>query len=278
MRKIYPLLMLFYIMLNAQNQRFIYEYKLVTDSTNKGAVKTEIMNLDITKKGSEFYSYTVYHSDSLMKINLEKQLQATGSINITSDMKKGNVRYSVSKSYPDFKLTFHTKVFSDSYKVTDERTIKWKILAPKNKIGEWNVQKAETNFAGRHWIAWFSSEIPIQDGPYKFCGLPGLIVKIEDTTGSHIFELKGIKNTPEFKSQISVFSDGNEISINRKQYEKIQKDYENDPTKGLKQMSFGGASIIMTEKNANNDKFMKERERQIKEEIKENNNKIELAY
>lgn len=34
------------------------------------------------------------------------------------------------------------------------------------------TQKATCDFAGRKWIAWFTTEIPIQDGPYKFYGLP----------------------------------------------------------------------------------------------------------
>lgn len=62
------------------------------------------------------------------------------------------------------------------------------------KIGEFNTQKAETNFAGRKWIAWFTSDIPFQDGPYKFHGLPGLIVKIESADKTHSMELKGVKN------------------------------------------------------------------------------------
>ena len=46
--------------------------------------------------------------------------------------------------------------------------------------------KAVTEFAGRKWTAWFTEELPFQDGPYKFRGLPGLIVKLEDATQSHV--------------------------------------------------------------------------------------------
>ena len=46
---------------------------------------------------------------------------------------------------------------------------------------------------GRNWIAWYTTDIPIQDGPYKFNGLPGLILKINDETGSHSFQFIGIK-------------------------------------------------------------------------------------
>jgi GLPGLI family protein len=43
------------------------------------------------------------------------------------------------------------------------------------------LQKA-TNFGGRLWIiAWFNLEIPINEGPYKFRGLSGLIFEIGDS-------------------------------------------------------------------------------------------------
>lgn len=258
----------------AQNKRFIYEYKFIPDSTNIEDVKTEMMFLDTTKDGSKYYSYTVFNSDSLMKADLERQLKATGSINVKSDMRKGNVRYSVTKTYPDYKINLHRRLSMDAYNISDERKINWKILPEKAKIGEWNAQKAEADFAGRHWTAWFSAEIPIQDGPYKFHGLPGLIVKIEDKTGSHKLELKGIKNiTGEL--DINVF-EAKEIAVNSKQFQKVVKEYENDPTKGIKQLQMGGATVILTGKDGNSAKVAKEQGERLRNQIKKDNNKIEL--
>lgn len=258
------------IIVNAQNKRFSYEYKFVPDSTNISDVKTEMMNLDVTESGSKFYSYTVYNSDSIMKVDLEKQLATTGAINIKSDMRKGLVQYSVSKKYPKYEVFLHNRILSDLYKVSDERPIDWKISSEKQKIREWMTQRAEADFAGRHWIAWFTTDIPIQDGPYKFHGLPGLIVKLEDQTKSHLFILQGVKNInfiPE-----DVFG-AKEISVNSKQYSKLVKDYENDPTKGFKQMQMGGVTMMM--KDGQNS-HMKEQEERFKAALKKNNNKIEL--
>lgn len=270
MKKITLFLILFSAFYFAQNQRFMYEYTFVTDSTNKNDVKNEMMYLDTFKEGSHFYSRTVYESDSIMKVDLEKQLKATGMINVRSDMRKGDVRYSVTKTYPKYDVFLHTQLMMDQYKVAEDRKLNWKILPEKEKIGVWNTQKAETSFAGRSYTAWFSSDIPLQDGPYKFHGLPGLIVKLEDKTGTHRFELKGIKNSVKtveapFKSK--------EIAINRKQYSRLVTDYENDPTKGLKQMQMGGVVMIMAE---GQESHMKKQEANIKERLRKNNNKIEL--
>lgn len=263
--------LLFSIILTAQNKRFTYEYKFIPDSTNASEIKTETMNLDTSPSGSKFYSYTVYQADSLSRIDLEKQLAATGMINIKTDSRKGLVRYSVSKKYPNYETSLHNRLLMDKYRILDERPIHWKIIQDKEKIGEWNVQKAETDFAGRHWIAWFAADIPIQDGTYKFHGLPGLIVKMEDKTKSHIFTLQGIKNIDSIP--VDIF-DAKEIPVNLKQYDKLVKDYENDPTKGLKILQSGGITMKMIEDPNNN---MKEQEQRQKERIKKNNNRIELV-
>ena len=256
------LFLIFGVLAIAQNKRFIYEYKFISDSTNVDDVKTEMMFLDTTKDGSKYYSYTVFNSDSIMKVDLEKQLAATGSINVKSDMRKGNVRYSVTKTYPDYKINLHRRLGMDSYNISDDRKINWKISSEKEKIGEWNVQKAEADFAGRHWIAWFSTEIPIQDGPYKFRGLPGLIIKIEDKTGSHKMELKGIKNIVG-DVDVNVWK-AKEIVVNSRQFQKVIKEYENDPTKGIKQIQMGGTSIVLTGKDGTSTKIAKEQEERLK--------------
>ncbi|WP_313308003.1 GLPGLI family protein [Epilithonimonas hominis] len=268
------LFLIFGVLAIAQNKRFIYEYKFISDSTNVDDVKTEMMFLDTTKDGSKYYSYTVFNSDSIMKVDLEKQLAATGSINVKSDMRKGNVRYSVTKTYPDYKINLHRRLGMDSYNISDDRKINWKISSEKEKIGEWNVQKAEADFAGRHWIAWFSTEIPIQDGPYKFRGLPGLIIKIEDKTGSHKMELKGIKNIVG-DVDVNVWK-AKEIVVNSRQFQKVIKEYENDPTKGIKQIQMGGTSIVLTGKDGTSTKIAKDQEDRMKNQIKKDNNRIEL--
>lgn len=258
------------IFAHAQNQRFTYDYQFIPDSTNVSDVKNEMMNLDVSKSGSKFYSATVYHSDSLMKADVQKQIAASGTINIKSDNQKGLVRYTISKKYPKYEVFLHNRILRDLYNVSEERPIVWKITPEKLKIGEWSTQKAEADFAGRHWYAWFTTDIPIQDGPYKFHGLPGLIVKLEDQTQSHRFTLQGVKNISSIPED--VFK-ANEISVNSKQYNKLLKDYENDPTRGLKQLQMGG--VIMITKDGQ-DSSMKGQEESIKERMRKDNNKIEL--
>lgn len=65
-------------------------------------------------------------------------------------------------------------------------------------------QKAETAFGNRHWIAWFTSVVPIPDGPYKFCGLPGLIVSLYDIKKYWVFELASMEEINKMSNLISI--------------------------------------------------------------------------
>ena len=262
--------------LSAQNQRFMYEYKFVSDSTNKADVKTELMNLDTTPKGSKFYSYTSYKSDSLMRVDLEKQLKATGSINIKTDQRKGFVRYTVAKNYQNGNVDFRNRIGMDAFKVTEDRKIAWKILPNKQKIGNWETQKATTEFGGRKWTAWFCNDIPIQDGPYKFSGLPGIIVKLEDQTQSHVFNLVGIKNLGTLEPEIYAFEITKEIPLKSSEYKKLLLENRSDPAKGLRQISMDNGVVLNMNNSAETNKFMKEREERLKEQVKKDNNIIEI--
>jgi len=59
--------------------------------------------------------------------------------------------------------------------------MEWKIIEDKDTIiVKHKCYMATVDFSGRHYKAWFAPDIPIQYGPYKFNGLPGMILKIED--------------------------------------------------------------------------------------------------
>ena len=283
MKILIPVLLLFCNLSFSQNQRFSYDYSFVKDTLNKQEITKELMNLDILKEGSVFYSRDVYVSDSIVNAYFDNQIKTTGSMNVDTKLlsqRKGNVKYKILKKYPDFKVFSALKIGMDSYKVADDRKIVWKILPERQKIGEFNAQKATTEFAGRKWEAWFSSELPFQDGPYKFHGLPGLIVKLEDHTKTHQFELIGVsKFTPNPEKTSEFIVENKDIEINQKQYKKIFLENRNDPSKVMKQAIANGAIIQLTDPNGNKistAEMIKKREQNAKSKNAKDNNIIEI--
>lgn len=289
MKKLSALFLLVGLMLSAQNNRVIYEYKFAPDSTKTDSLKTEWMYLDINKKGSKFYSKSTFESDSIVQESIKKQM-ASGMRNISVSKRKqgGEINYEVEKNYPEYQTYLVSNVGNDSYKVLEDRKINWKISSEKKKLGTFNVQKATTDFAGRKWTAWFTTDVPIQDGPYKFSGLPGLIVEVADQTGTHKMELKGLKKIPESKTE-ELNTQGKDIpmlrkkpiEINRQQYVKQLKQYENDPVQGMREILNRPNSKVMINVNGKEisdpKEILRELEKNAKEEIQRNNNKIELV-
>ncbi len=167
-----------------------------------------------------------------------------------------------------------------------------KFFPTKQKIGEYNAQKAITNFGGREWTAWFSTDLPFQDGPYKFYGLPGLIVKIEDKTGSHSMTLVGNKTIvipsekeTELPQGVQIYGmGGKDIEISEKQFKKVWKAYVNDPTKNMREMMMKNSDtnrVVFKTMSANGkeisdpNQVFREMEKNVKESLKKNNNRIE---
>lgn len=70
----------------------------------------------------------------------------------------------------------------------------WKTLPDTMTIGDWSCKKAELQFGGRNWVAWYCPDISSKEGPYKFSGLPGLIVKIYDDKDFWDFTLTKIES------------------------------------------------------------------------------------
>lgn len=72
-------------------------------------------------------------------------------------------------------------------------TMKWTLQQETETICEHKCQKATCHWRGRDFIAWFTKDIPVRKGPWKFGGLPGLILKVYDTNRFYTFEAIGIE-------------------------------------------------------------------------------------
>lgn len=78
----------------------------------------------------------------------------------------------------------------------DSEERNWNIVADstKNILG-YECILAESDYHGRHWKAWFAPEIPVDAGPWKLLGLPGLIMEAVDSTRQHHFTATGIESS-----------------------------------------------------------------------------------
>lgn len=105
--------------------------------------------------------------------------------------------------------------------VEDLPTIQWTLLSEQKQIGNFLCDKAKTTFRGRTYEVWYTSEIPITYGPWKFNGLPGLMVEIKDTQGIYSWQLTSF--TPNIEIGIEL----NEVQKKNSKFEIISfKDFD----------------------------------------------------
>ena len=76
---------------------------------------------------------------------------------------------------------------------TIHHLMEWKLVDGDSIICEYPCKKAITTFRGRTWTVWYTLDLPYSDGPWKLCGLPGLILYAKDNEGKFIFECVGIE-------------------------------------------------------------------------------------
>lgn len=90
------------------------------------------------------------------------------------------------------------KIFTTRYVYQEPAGfLRWAIAPTTVTIAGYSCQRATATLGGRTWEAWFTRAVPVPEGPYKFCDLPGLIVKVGDTRGRFVYELQRVQQLPQ---------------------------------------------------------------------------------
>jgi len=127
----------------------------------------------------------IYVTDSLFSENTGNVIEEdeyTNSFTISSkSIKLDRITYYLNQ---DSNLLYYINSTQDvKTSVKDSLPdFNWNIENSVNKnISGFACTKATTNFRGSKITAWFTKEIPIPFGPWKFKDLPGLILEVYDT-------------------------------------------------------------------------------------------------
>ncbi len=278
-------LVLSFLALNAQQtaNRFFYE---LTFKPKKEKPETEkvMTSLDITKDKSIYQDFTVPAQDSIIKMEIEAMEKSGTWKDMSKSIKMPKFSFKIYKTYPDMTVSYMDRISTKLFKYDDPVTFNWKILPDKEKIGAYNTQKATTEFGGRKWTAWFSTELPFQDGPYKFHGLPGLIVKIEDDGKNYSWTLQGNKNVENWeefsfaeKANTKYGMSNTAVATTKEKFTKSYENFKADPlAEARPYMTPEFLNRTMPGSSKTFGEMMKEQEKLLKDFFGSNNNPIEL--
>lgn len=196
-------------------------------------------------------------------------------------IKQSKVNFRISKTYPIFEIVYHSMIHATNLAIKAVDKIKWTVLSETKTIEKFTAKKATTYFGGRNRIAWFTNDIQIQDGLYKFCGLPGLLLTIEDDKANHQFKFVGnqkIENEERLMDSLM-----KEIFVTKKKLNVLWNEYKKDPAKNIKLMYSSSPMSETLFYNAHNGSPMpkqdliKGKQQRAAESIKKNNNFIDVA-
>lgn len=163
------------ITLNAQVENFLYVDYVYT---NKRYSNSEIL---IANSQKSFY----VKSPLNLTFDVE-QYEEDGELNFIIPTKeinlKGSTYYSELRK-PEIILNIKS---SNNSKIIVKDILpewNWKLVEGTKTIGDYKCSKATIEFRGRNYEAYYTSEIPLAYGPYKFRGLPGVILQISSVGG-----------------------------------------------------------------------------------------------
>lgn len=215
------ILLLFPLIMSAQTHRFVYQFHYKLDSTAT-ELAAENMILDVNPDNVKFYPYSYAETDSLNIIRDQ-------NVSRWDDHLPALVRKK--DSFENTSLILLNDLFS--LKSTDK--MNWKLLNDTKIEGQYTLQKATTTFGGRNWIAWFSKDINLSEGPYKFRGLPGLIFEIEDDKNNFMFKLsKSMKFPKTYETKfLESFAGKKPLPVTEKIIAKKQLELYNNPLQDI---------------------------------------------
>lgn len=218
----------------------------------RSSVSEDQMVLLIGKEASAFYSYYTARYDSICTVEKERnKADPMAVVYIIHEKKlpKGN-SWRIYKNYPAGKLTYTDRIL-DYYKYEEEYAPQpWEIKGDTTTVLGYTCQMATCNFRGRNYTAWFTTEIPVSEGPWKFNGLPGLIMKVEDASRHYSFEIIGIRQVTDTPI---CFQEQKYIKVSRKEFMKHNKKFLDDPVGFINNNSGGKIKITPTNGTKDND-------------------------
>lgn len=177
-----------------ETMEFVYNYSYCVDTTASLAdnYSSDRMLLQIAPGGlSKFSSYKNLTVDSLLMRSTTEQIAEAAA-----DGRLSNGEFmTIYKNYPAGRLTHTEKICMDWFRYDEELpSFGWELTDSTATILGYECQGARCRFRGREWTVFYCEDIPVADGPWKLCGLPGLIMKASDEDSHYLFECIGIKS------------------------------------------------------------------------------------
>lgn len=215
----------------------LYEYNV---SSQNGNVDKYFTILQIGSSSARFVDYTQYEVDS---VSFLKGASSEDKEKYNIQLMKNEMFFdqTVYQNSPKGKVSVYSTIGTDFYKYEEGNyPIKWQLSEDTDTVCGYVCKKAVGTYGGYQWTAWYAPQIQVSFGPWKFCGLPGLVLAVSDSEHIHRFEAIAFR-----KSSILIpnMKKSNVISTTRADFIKAKNAFEKDPLKNIPVESIGDVTI-----------------------------------
>ncbi len=97
----------------------------------------------------------------------------------------------------------------------------WTLKNETKKIKSFTCKKATTSFRGRTYTAWYTEELSVIGGPWKFDGLPGLILAV--SSDDNVLSIEATKIEKKSNIKLTQFDLKKEKLITWEEYAQQMK-------------------------------------------------------
>ena len=112
-------------------------------------------------------------------------------------------------NYPEGQVTVRDAIPPSIYETQEQRKpIKWTLNDNTLTVAGYLCKTAVCQLHGLKWTVRYAEDIPTTAGPWKLCGLPGLIVEAVSDDGTHRFTLTDLQH-----ATAPIFYETNAITV-----------------------------------------------------------------
>jgi len=184
-----------------------YKFSHVRDTTDRTRPYTENMVLAVGKKAGVYRSYDAQLQEAQFNKQMREQIAGSGGgrIRVDRHITASGTEYF---QYPNERTMVRRESLFHSFLISEALpAIVWQIGSDTATFGGLHCQKATTHFKGRDYTAWFCPDLPLQLGPWKLNGLPGVIVEAYDVKNEVRFAFDGIEKARMIDQSVAQASD-----------------------------------------------------------------------
>lgn len=164
--------------------------------------------LQIGETMTKFQDYATFAADSILLTDASDE-EKNAMRNIERKAMFG-LDFSIYQNLPADQMTVVQDVVPNRMSYTEPlNAFAWELQEETDTVCGYLCKKATATYGGKTWTTWYAEEIPVTAGPWKFNGLPGLILAAKDSEGLHEFRAIAFRKstTPLAKYEdVSVFA------------------------------------------------------------------------